>query len=71
VRMAGLTAQVRPAANAINLLVDAWRGGEPRLAEVLAMPGVVLHLRQGRAACGAIWGTRRWWPTRRPRRWRV
>jgi 5-(carboxyamino)imidazole ribonucleotide synthase len=39
----GSTAQVRPAAM-INLLGDVWAGGEPRWAEVLAMPGVALHL---------------------------
>ena len=39
----GSTAQVRPAAM-INLLGDVWASGEPRWAEVLAMPGVALHL---------------------------
>lgn len=39
----GSTAQVRPAAM-INLLGDVWASGEPRWADVLAMPGVALHL---------------------------
>ena len=39
----GDTSLIRPAAMA-NLLGDVWRGGEPRWADALAMPGIRLHL---------------------------